>query len=242
MIKSDVKPPGEDPRDPGIKDIDALAFALDRARTYLWWIEEERASFEAARTSDPAMAEIELLKLADSTEQAQKYMARLVELLLAGYTIDKSKRLPRDLLKLSEPIASSQVVRKAAIPYRFKISQKIIELLHELQSRDAEIGGFEDIEDGQVAMLYLGLGPSAFLSFDGRVIAGEAEEPFMLYEVSEEREACLAIVEGAETRGTPELLKLLPSRPLFAKDCPRCNATGRIGNACYDCGGLGWIR
>lgn len=60
MDRSSVTPPGESPIDPAVKDIDPVAFALDRARTYLHWIEEHRASFEAARESDPETAAREL--------------------------------------------------------------------------------------------------------------------------------------------------------------------------------------
>jgi hypothetical protein len=105
--RSSVTPPGESPIDPAVKDIDPIAFALDRARTYLHWIEEHRASFEAARESDPETAERELGNLAHSTQEARLHMARLVELLLAGYTIDPSKRLPRGLARQAAPGTSS---------------------------------------------------------------------------------------------------------------------------------------
>lgn len=97
MSSDRVVPPGESPIDPVVKDIDAVAFALDRVRTYLAWIDEHRASFEVARSSDPEAAERELGNLAHATQEARMHMARLVELLLAGYTIDPSKRLPRGL-------------------------------------------------------------------------------------------------------------------------------------------------
>jgi hypothetical protein len=98
-----VPPPGEGPNDPALKEIDAVAFALDRVRAYLYWIEEHRASFEAARDTDPAVAEREMANLAHSAQEGRKYMDRLVELLLAGYTIDPSKQLPRDLVRLLDP-------------------------------------------------------------------------------------------------------------------------------------------
>ena len=97
MEANRVIPPGESPLDPSVEDIDPLAFALDRVLTYLAWIDEHRASFEAARASHPQTAERELGNLAHSTDEARKHMARLVELLLAGYTIDPSNRLPRGL-------------------------------------------------------------------------------------------------------------------------------------------------
>jgi hypothetical protein len=106
-----VIPPGESPIDPAVKDIDPVAFALDRARTYLHWIEEHRSSFEVARESDPDVAARELGYLAHSTQEARIHMARLVELLLAGYTIDPFKRLPRGLARLTEPDAATDPAR-----------------------------------------------------------------------------------------------------------------------------------
>lgn len=102
MDRGSVLPPGESPIDAAVKDIDPVAFALDRVRTYLDWIEEHRASFEVARESDPETAEQELGYLAHSTREARRHMARLVELLLAGYTIDPSRRLPRGLARWTE--------------------------------------------------------------------------------------------------------------------------------------------
>src|SRR5262245_26802281 len=106
MGNSKVLPPGDGPDDPAVKDIDAVAFALNKVRTYLVWIDEHRASFEAARNSDPKTAESELLNLAHSTQEARKHMARLVELMLAGYTIDPAKRLPRDLQRIAQELSS----------------------------------------------------------------------------------------------------------------------------------------
>lgn len=97
MGAHDVTPPGASPIDPRAKDIDPVAFALERVQTFLAWIEEHRASFEAARGSDPETAERELRYLAHSTDETKKHMARLVELLLAGYTINPALRLPRNL-------------------------------------------------------------------------------------------------------------------------------------------------
>jgi hypothetical protein len=97
MATDNVTPPGESPIDPCVKDIDPVAFALERVHTLLAWIEEHRAGFEAARGSDPETAERELRYLAQSTDEARKHMARLVELLLAGYAINPARRLPRNL-------------------------------------------------------------------------------------------------------------------------------------------------
>lgn len=106
MDRSNVIPPGESPNDSSVKDIDAVAFALDRVRTYLFWIDEHRASFEAARESDREEAERELGMLARSTQEARRHMARLVELLMAGYGIDPSKRLPHGFRGWVEPNAT----------------------------------------------------------------------------------------------------------------------------------------
>jgi hypothetical protein len=102
MDISSTAPPGESPIDPANKDIDPVAFALDRAATYLHWIEEHRASFEAARYADPESATRELGNLAHSCLEARLHMLRLIELLLAGHAIDPSKRLPSNLAKLVE--------------------------------------------------------------------------------------------------------------------------------------------
>lgn len=95
MNPDDILPPGQSPLDPSDRDIDAVAFALERVRTYLAWIDEHRGSFEALRESDPENAEHELSHLAHATSEARGHVGRLVELLLAGYNIDPSKRLPR---------------------------------------------------------------------------------------------------------------------------------------------------
>jgi hypothetical protein len=100
VIEDRVVPPGEDRLDPYVKDIDQVAFALGRVGTLLAWIDEHRASFEATRASDPEEAEGELSNLADATRQARAYQARLVELILAGYTIDPAKRLPKGLRRV----------------------------------------------------------------------------------------------------------------------------------------------
>jgi hypothetical protein len=97
MDPADVLPPGKDPRDPYKSDIDAVGFALDRLWTMLLWASEHRASFLAYRESDPAAAEVELAYLANVIEQGWMHVGRLSELILAGYTVDPNKRLPKDL-------------------------------------------------------------------------------------------------------------------------------------------------
>jgi hypothetical protein len=102
MGSDGLLPPGESPLDPVVKDIDPVAFALDRVRTHLVWIDEHRASFEAIRAADSEAAERELRYLADSTDQAQRHLERLIQLIMAGYTIDPAKRLPQDLARATK--------------------------------------------------------------------------------------------------------------------------------------------
>jgi hypothetical protein len=97
MDEPEVLPPGQHECDPARKDIDPVGFALSKVQTYLVWIEEHRASFEAYRDTNPADAENELHCLQDAANQAAAYFQRLKELLLAGYVIDPNKRLPPNL-------------------------------------------------------------------------------------------------------------------------------------------------
>jgi hypothetical protein len=90
-------PPGQHPYDPAKADIDAVGFALDRVQTFLVWIDEHRAGFEKLRHTDQQAAEAELSKLRHATVQGMRYLQRLSELLLAGYTFDRTKRLPEGL-------------------------------------------------------------------------------------------------------------------------------------------------
>jgi hypothetical protein len=91
----DVPPPGEHQHDPYVKDIDAVGFALERVVTHLQWIDEHLATFLATRETDPKLAERELDYLADSLNHARRNAARLTALVLAGYGIDPSKRIPK---------------------------------------------------------------------------------------------------------------------------------------------------
>jgi hypothetical protein len=97
MPNDGILPPGENPLDPYVKEIDPVAFALNKVRVSLAWIDEHRASFEVARESDPETAERELRYLDHSTRDARQSMGRLVELLMTGNTIDLTRKLPRDL-------------------------------------------------------------------------------------------------------------------------------------------------
>ena len=97
MEKRDILPPGKHPVDPRSAQVDPVAFALERIQTCLMWIEEHRSSFEKDRSSNPESAESELGYMKGSAEQAVLHLQRLTELLLAGYTIDPNKTLPKGL-------------------------------------------------------------------------------------------------------------------------------------------------
>lgn len=97
MNTNDVLPPGQHPNDPLKQDIEPIGFAMERVQTFLTWINEHRASFEQVRETEPSDAENELHCLKDSTEQAVLHLHRLIELILAGYSIDPNKRLPKGL-------------------------------------------------------------------------------------------------------------------------------------------------
>lgn len=97
MDRREILLPGQHPYDPSKPDIDPIGFALDRLRTFLLWIDEHSSSLEKLRHCDSVNAESELENLKDSIAQALTHLQRLMELLLAGYTIDPNKRLPRNL-------------------------------------------------------------------------------------------------------------------------------------------------
>src|SRR5262249_22764744 len=84
-------------------DMDQVARCLERLQTFLVWIDEHRASFEKDRETNPQSANSELRNLKDSTEQAAVYLQRLTELLLAGYTTDPQKVLPKGLCNRGGP-------------------------------------------------------------------------------------------------------------------------------------------
>ncbi|WP_425616365.1 hypothetical protein NA78x_000011 [Anatilimnocola sp. NA78] len=99
LAKARVLPPGSHPSDPCKSEIDAVAFAIDRLNTHVHWIAEHHLSFLAARSVDEEVAERELELLALSAKEATVHIVRLSELLLAGYAIDATKKLPSDLMR-----------------------------------------------------------------------------------------------------------------------------------------------
>jgi hypothetical protein len=102
MRGDNVRPPGKDPRDPHCGEIDVVAAHLNAVRSNLAWIDLRRASFEKLRGSEPLEAEKELDRLKHATEDAMKHLERATELVLAGYTVDPTKRLPRDMNRVRD--------------------------------------------------------------------------------------------------------------------------------------------
>jgi hypothetical protein len=92
-----IIPPGEHPNDSRIPNIDQVGFALKRLQTFLIWIGEHRSSYEKHRNVDSVNAENEMSCLKDAIEQAIVHLQRLTELILAGYGIDSTKVLPKDI-------------------------------------------------------------------------------------------------------------------------------------------------
>lgn len=96
MHNKEILPPGKDPGDPPV-GIDAIAGHLERIKTNLVWIDQYRLNVEQLRSVNPAKAESELSYLKHATDEAIKHLKRLTELLLAGYTVDNTKRIPKNL-------------------------------------------------------------------------------------------------------------------------------------------------
>ncbi|HEY7327722.1 MAG TPA: hypothetical protein VH592_08785 [Gemmataceae bacterium] len=106
MDERQILPPGRHPHDPLKADIDPIGYALNKIQTSLLWIDEHRSSFEQLRHCDPASAQTELDYLEDSVEQALSHLHRLIELLLAGFTLDPNKRLPKGLVQGADMLRS----------------------------------------------------------------------------------------------------------------------------------------
>lgn len=108
------------------------------------------------------------------------------------------------------------------------------------------------VEAEDVVHLYYGLGPALFLAFDGRVIVDDYFNETGVYEVSDSKEAWMAVAMEAELWGVPELRRLLPERAADAVNCLQCKGSGwfrwptteggqgRV--VCWECGALGWLQ
>jgi hypothetical protein len=140
-------------------------------------------------------------------------------------------------------------LRRAGWPYRFLIPEDLVPRLRELRSRQNPWNDLIEAED--VVHLYYGMGPALFLAFDGRVIVDDYWNETGVYEVTDPKEAWIAVAIGADVWDVPELLRLLPERPLGAVDCPDCKGSGWLrwpstedrkrSVVCPRCGALGWL-
>jgi hypothetical protein len=141
-------------------------------------------------------------------------------------------------------------LKRAKLPYRFRIPDDMIPKLRSLRARQPNWRELIDAED--VVHLYYGLGSAQFLAFDGRVLVDNHDwDGTGAYEVSDPKSAWIAVVYPANRWDFPELLRILPDRPPHAIDCPRCAESGWLrlpffaggrGVVCEDlCGGLGWL-
>jgi hypothetical protein len=128
------------------------------------------------------------------------------------------------------------------------------ELFASLLSRQVARGYEDDVTKRTGAVwLHTDMGPSWYLTSDGRVLMDDVIDGTSLHEV-EGRNAYAGLVLGAKTIQSPELLGLLPSMPSDAQTCPRCQGTrrwnlpvpdvdGRTHRIlCPDCSGLGWVE
>jgi hypothetical protein len=140
-------------------------------------------------------------------------------------------------------------LRRAENPYRFTIPDDLVPQLRRLRARQRKWSEVIDAED--VVHLYYGLGPAMFLAFDGRVLVDDSFNETGCYEVSDPKEAWVALAVGANVWSFPELLRLLPERPSGALDCPDCRGVGwlffptsdgrQCKVVCRGCGALGWL-
>lgn len=116
-------------------------------------------------------------------------------------------------------------------------------LLAQLRAHFKRRDPTEEREDA--FLLDPGLGPSRYLTRDGRVlIDGSGWDDIPIREVTD-AEAISAIVIGARKTGISDLLSLLPRRSETARSCSRCHGSGwnHVSEAtfvCRECHGLGW--
>jgi hypothetical protein len=87
MPEDDLIPLGHHPLETCARfgKMNAVKFHLERLHTFLWWNREHFASFKHDRTSDPDNSERELGFLDDTIQRGYEHLARLTELLRAGF-------------------------------------------------------------------------------------------------------------------------------------------------------------
>ena len=120
-------------------------------------------------------------------------------------------------------------LKRAEAPYRFSIPDVLLPRFREKQFEQKLWSELVDAKD--VLHLYYGLGPAYFLAFDGRVITDDYDffgPGVGAYEVIDPKEAWVAVAIGADVFNLPELLRLLPERPINATDCSECQGVGWV--------------
>ena len=85
MSSKSFLPPGHHPLDQASGTKDPVDYHLERLYAHLRWSREHFASFKHDRETDPGNAERELAFLDDTIERGYEHLARLTELLNAGY-------------------------------------------------------------------------------------------------------------------------------------------------------------
>lgn len=137
---------------------------------------------------------------------------------------------------------------------RLIVSQRIFAPCAELVARLRQVSATQPKDEVTVQLdaflLDPGLGPTTYLTSDGRVVWDND-----IWEVAGTwRDALSAIAAGARKTGVRELIELFPPRPPSALDCVDCAGTGAFdahgqlkdihGRAftvvCGNCGGTGW--
>jgi hypothetical protein len=120
------------------------------------------------------------------------------------------------------------------------------QLMREMVAR----GYSDDVtRGGDVLWLHTDVGPTFYLTRDGRLIGTdfEQDEPELLPDMT----AVAALVCGARAYSEPRLLDLLPARPAGVAACSRCSgkrwwplplADGKYFEmVCPGCSGLGFV-
>src|SRR5262245_6472814 len=94
MVGHTILPPGQHRLDPS-PDFDPILWLLRRLWVDLFWVGEHSASLAADWIEAPEDVKHELHYLREDADDALQGLARLIELLLAGQAIDRTKRIPR---------------------------------------------------------------------------------------------------------------------------------------------------
>ena len=90
----------------------------------------------------------------------------------------------------------------------------------------ARANAIDPHEIGATAVwLHTDMGPSYFLTRDGRILVTDAFEPSAGARSATDDECVMALVLGARNLSAPELLFLLPQQPASASTCLECSGT-----------------